>query len=274
MMGRSAGRRTLKAASSIGIGAGRRGRAFGVLAAMAVCMAGCGAGPLSVIDARAIDSSLAAALPSCADLSALVAADTASKEKAPSNSLVVGFGVIPFVGFNSIMSVDAALPPFSMDPAVNLYYDTVFEDGSDVSLAWVLKGPATGAAAIGDSYTMLTLNWQYFRGDVIDSLKLWGLWVDVKTMMNKPGSRGRFKPYVRYGMGVVSSSEVEDVFKASTLAGLRAGLGVEFSLLGLRLFLDAGPQVVSAPAAAGTDGVGNAEPMFAVPVRVGLVLSF
>jgi hypothetical protein len=104
-----------------------------------------------------------------------------------------------------------------------------------------------------------------------------GIWSDVKTMLNSPGSRSYFKPFVSYGLGLIRIGEVSvagaAIYNESIQLGLRATLGVDFKVLGLRFFIDAGPQIVNSPQEA-SGSVGGTESIMTVPVRLGLSLVF
>ena len=131
---------------------------------------------------------------------------------------------------------------------------------------------------------MITGNYQNFEGRAgapvaASALTMYGVWVDAKTMLNRPGARGFFRPYVRYGVGAMSYGQVNmgatAAYEDGFVAGLRAGLGVEgWILSGLRVFADLGPQVTSSFTQAASGVTGDNDPMFTVPIRIGAELSF
>jgi len=276
-MERSANRGEVVVGTTVGFG-----KAATVFAALGVLLVGCGAGPVSWN--RAVETELAAALPAVAQpiLSAAPA-----KEKAPSSGLVLAASMVTFGGFATRAASDPTAFGYTTTPVnTNIYYSTLFEDGFGMCGSWVMSGPATSAAALGDSFITLGLDYQVFPGKTVgdaatpvavDDMVHLGIWSDVKTMLNKPGSRSYFKPYVRYGVGLIRMSAVNaggaPLYNESLQVGFRAGLGVDFKILGLTFFGDFGPQVINSPQES-SSSVGGTESMMTMPLRIGLSLVF
>jgi hypothetical protein len=253
--------------------------------ALMAFFAGCAAGPVWS-EATAVDLGDVAAV-SAPIGQPVIAAASGDKETAR-GGIVVGVGQLHFTGFETRATRDAERIDAAMPANTHLFYSDLYDTGFGVAVSWIAHGPQTGAPSIGDSYFMVTGDYETFTGKTgslpgnvtvdIDALTILAVWSDVKTMLNSPGSRSVFKPYVRYGVGLGTNSAVnlngEEFYSEGLVAGLRGGLGIEVHVIGLQIFLDMGPQVISAPTQAGDAGVGMAEPMFTAPMNFGLVLSF
>jgi hypothetical protein len=256
------------------------------LAALVTIAAGCTAGSLVWTEGSPLDSARVAVLPEGVDAPGYAITSAPRKDAAPQGGLMAAVApAVPFTGFNTRATLAAdqlGFAPASDD--MNVYHSTLFEDGFGFSLAWIISAPGTSAPALGDSYVILTGDYVTFKGrDVpngaVDSLTMVGIWVDMKTMLNKPGAKQFFKPYVSYGLGLAATSAVTvggvgGLYDDGYVTGLRAGLGIDFKVIGLKFFVDVGAQITSSLPDGGTAGLGDAEPMFVAPIRAGLVVSF
>jgi hypothetical protein len=212
------------------------------------------------------------------------------KEARKRGGAAASVNILPFTGFDTRATLDPEHVALGYNIGVggddvNVQYSDIFSNGFGFAGSWIISAPTTGAPAFGDTFVMLTGEWLTFTGNdglpsghTPGTLTLLGIWSDAKTMLNKAGSRVFLKPYVQYGIGLVSSSAVNiggyPFYDAGFCFGLRASLGVDFKLLGIKFFLDGGAQVISPPNDGGDGGLGDAEPMFVMPIRLGLTMTF
>ncbi len=215
-----------------------------------------------------------------ADWPPLAAAVTVEEREPTGFGISVAFQTTPLVGESNMIA------------GFDTPYVEAFEPGLAFSFGFIVRRPVAGVVSIGDTYALLSVDYQSFTSVdtsfflAMDPMTVIGVWFDAKTML-RPRRGGVFKPYVLYGVGFAYVSSVVatfvplgldvDIFESSLVPGVRAKLGVEVLRGNLRLFADVGVQVTSAPSV-GPDlvaaGYGNGEPMFVMPMRIGVVINF
>jgi len=209
----------------------------------------------------------------------LAAADVPGREEKEAfkrGGLVLAFQRLPFTDLSTKGS-GGGVTVFGLS-SPDVMYGQMFDDGFGFYAGFVLRRPPSGMVSQGDSYVVGALDFQGFQGTLaeVEDMSLVGFWLDVKTMLNPPSAAKRaIKPFVRYGLGLVSISAVGagmagDLYDATLAGGLRGGFGLDIG----PVFVDFGAQITSPPAKGGTGDVGEAEPMFVVPVRLGVSLTF
>jgi len=201
------------------------------------------------------------------------------------SGFLAAFMLVPFTGFNT-KATEGALGAATSAKGY-LAYGDLWEDGTGFSVSFIMRRPVAGSIGFGDTYALLCVDYVSFAGKIyggvaVDSMDVFSVWIDAKTMLNRPLTTPAFwppKPYVRYGVGLVNMPAVtattappSNLYVQTLCLGLRAGVGIEMRKRRVGLFADLGPQIVSTPDQGSNvlPEIGRAEPMFCVPIRIGL----
>jgi hypothetical protein len=195
----------------------------------------------------------------------------------------VGYAYVPFTEFSTMASRGALA---GVTPAKGYWtYANLWEPGMGVSVNIITARPIATSVSSGDTYGILCFDYVTFTGMQVsgtsyaDDMTWLSLWVEAKAMLNAPRKRPSYalKPYVRYGVGVAMTPDVNvgatAMYIRSVVPGIRASVGIETRRERLGLFVDLGAQITGAPDKATTSApeVGDAEPAFCMPVRVGIM---
>ncbi len=128
---------------------------------------------------------------------------------------------------------------------------------------------------------------------IYDDMTLLGFWADGRTLLN-PINVGRWaRPYLHYGIGVVSYPEVQLLgaggtpnWAESRALGWHMGIGIEFRTSNLGFYIQGGIQVVGPPdVSEDTTGIApgvvdnfidqrSAQDMVTYPLRIGVMVAF
>ena len=176
-------------------------------------------------------------------------------------------------------------------------YSDLFGDGwgPGTSISFIIGRPPTGVPSAGDTYLLGRYDFQRFPGFAWDPdadpdngnetnfgpIHQSRFSVEAKTIL-KPIGRS-LRPYARYSVGLVSiesvdaglkTGDTEPIWDSTATWGLSGGFGIDFHVIAW-WFADIGIDVIGAPRKASSlGGVGNAEPMVATPMRIGVLLNF
>lgn len=222
----------------------------------------------------------------------LAAARAASEQESQGMGV---FGRIQMATFGGTRTL-AFKPPAGGFP---VRYADVFDPGVGFGATVILSRPPTGKLALGDIFTLLSFEMQFFPwneeafaypyppwGSVtlsdLDDLTIMSFWLEAKTMLKPMGVTGRLKPYFLLGAGLAHTGEVnastgfgtDIILDASWVPGLRARLGIEYRAGNVGFFGEFGAQIVGAPSVGPDFPYGNGDPIFYTPFGGGIIINF
>ena len=202
--------------------------------------------------------------------------------------IVPRFEVIPGISLLNIGDKSAGL-----DGASNLVtWGMMYERGFGIEGQIVLRRPPRSAASLatGDTLMVVRGTLETYAGKTYalglpDDLVIYGGWLEGRTLLQSLDARGRWRPYLQYGGGVMvyAAEAVNGIahWDSTIAVGWRTALGLEFRLTRLGFYAEAGIQTLGPPNVA--EGyLGNqaetdrrtAQNLLTYPIRLGAMIGF